>query len=296
MFSIIKNIIRTTYILVLMGFTIWYGYFLYPVIFDDGKKPDERTEEHKKLEKLFGEGTTEEDLEFLKSLKQQQQTAITDLGYMVLKEQFVQGHFHHVGMTVESDNHNVCIRCHGAVPHDRAETLRAFLNMHAFYIACESCHIRPLENEMPWEFRWYDKFTGKVVANPAGLNTTEESMYGNYSAKIAPGEIAQDGSFSLINGQNEMSFVEQYLKEQHHLDETRKSKMQKIIHRKVNEEPLVCDGCHNSQKEPYLPFAKLGYPNRRLTELTSTDVVGMTKKYQEFYIPKLLRGGGVGKE
>lgn len=291
----LKTIIRTLYIIGLMGFTLYYGYFLYPVIFGTSDKEDDSDFADKEIEAFFGEGTTEEEKEFIKSLKQQQKTATTDLGYMIIEEQYVKGHFHHVGMKVETDNNSICIRCHGAVPHDKAKTIRAFLNMHAFYMACETCHVRPKDSENKYVFRWYDKESGKVTANPPGLNTIDESMYGNYYAKIAPGRLNSDGTFKFINGPNELKFVERFLKEEDRLNDTQKSKMKKVIHRNVNEEPLICDGCHTIKDEPYLPFILLGYPQRRLHELTSTEVVGMINKYQQFYIPQLLRGGGVPK-
>jgi hypothetical protein len=292
----IKSFIRTIYIIGLMCFTIYYGFFLYPIIFGASHIEKDIDIADQEIDAFFGEGTTQEEKEFLKSLKQQQQTTTTDLGYMVIEEQYVKGHFHHVGMKVETDNTSICIRCHGAVPHDKAKTIRAFLNMHAFYMACETCHIRPKENEKKYIFRWYDKESGRVTANPPGLNTIDESMYGNYSAKISPGKISKNGTFKFLNGAKELAFVERYLKEDGKLNDTQKSKMKKVIHRNVNEEPLICDGCHTIKEEPYLPFIHLGYPRRRLHELNSTEVVGMINKYQKFYIPQLLRGGGIPKE
>jgi hypothetical protein len=296
MINTLKSIIRVAYIIALMGFTIWYGFFLYPIIFGHGDAVKTSEVEESEVDAFFGAGTTEEEKEFLKSLKQQQSVETTDLGYMVIEEQYVKGHFHHVGMKVETDNYSVCIRCHGAVPHDRAKTIRAFLNMHAFYLACETCHVRPAVTEPAWEFRWYDKSSGQVIANPAGLNTIDEAMYGNYTAKVAPGQIDATGVFKFLNGPNELAFVEKYQSEEKRLNDTQKSKMKKIIHRKVNEDPLLCDGCHTADNPPYLPFADLGYPNRRMYELTSTEVVGMIKKYQKFYIPNILHGGGVEKD
>ena len=292
MLSAVKRIIRVAYIIVLMAFTVWYGYFLHPVIFGHGDAEVSDHDDDTEVDAFFGAGTTEEEKEFLKSLKQQQSVETTDLGYMIIEEQYVKGHFHHVGMKVETDNYSVCIKCHGAVPHDRAKTIRAFLNMHAFYLACETCHVRPELNEPNWTFRWYDKDTGVAIANPAGLNTIDEAMYGNYSAKVAPGKINEEGIFRFLNGPNELAFVEKYQDEEKLLNDTQKSKMKKIIHRKVNEDPLLCDGCHTPKGTPYLPFADLGYPNRRMYELTSTEVVGMIKKYQKFYIPNILHGGG----
>ncbi len=295
MLKTLRQVIKVCYIVALMVFTIWYARFLYSVIFGSQGKEQIQDVTNLDIDAFFGEGTTEEEKEFLKSLKQQQRISTTDLGYMVIEEQEVKGHFHHVGMKVETDKNSICIRCHGAVPHDRAKTIRAFLNMHAFYMACETCHVRPAKEQKSYVFRWYDKKTGQIVANPRGLNTLNESMYGNYSAKISPGMVKQDGSFQFVNGPKALAFVERYLKEEDLLDDTQKSKMKKVIHRLVNSDPLICDGCHTKKTSPYLPFTSLGYPQRRLRELTSTEVVGMINKYQKFYIPNLLKGGGVDK-
>ncbi len=292
MLTFFKQAVRILYIVVLMCFTVWYGYFLYPIIFDIKDDPNIEKFEEVELEAYFGSGTTEEEKEFLKSFKQQKSVDTTDLGYMIVKEQYVKGHFHHIGMMVETDNYSVCIRCHGAVPHDRAKSIRAFLNMHAFYLACETCHVRPEQTESAWTFRWYDKSTGSTIANPPGLYTSDESMYGNYSAKVAPGEVGDNGVFSFINGPDELAFVERYLGDENYLNDTQKSKMKMFIHRKVNEDPLLCDGCHTAENDPYLPFLELGYPRRRLFDLTSTEVIGIIKKYQNFYIPNILHGGG----
>ena len=293
MLKTLKNIVRILYVLALMVFTVWYAFFIHPIIFGHGDAAKKGEGDSQDLASFYGEGTTEEEKAFLKSLKEQQQTATTDLGYMVIEEQYVQGHFHHVGMKVEADDYSVCIRCHGAVPHDKAKTIRAFLNMHAFYMACETCHVRPeVAGEGPWVFKWYDKQNGNAIPAPPGVSTLDESMYGNYSAKMSPGKIGSDGQFRFLNGPKELAFVNKYLKEEDQLDDTQKSKMKKVIHRNVNEDPLLCDGCHTIKKEPYLPFLEMGYPQARLHDLTSTEVVGMIKKYQEFYIPEFLRGGG----
>ncbi|HHL39323.1 MAG TPA: cytochrome C [Deltaproteobacteria bacterium] len=283
MTSILKKLVYKLYVLGLMAFTVWYGTFITPIIFGH----EEHEEEIAEIE--FDGAGTEEEKAFRKLLAEQRKTAVTDLGYRVVKEQYVKGHFHHVGFTVEPDKSNVCIRCHGDVPHDKAKAIRAFLNMHAFYLACETCHVRPARGEPAWVFRWYDKSTGKPIGNPPGLVATEIDKYGNYGAKIAPG-VVEKGIFRFINGEKELAFVEEYIKKKDLLGPTEQSKMKKAFHRRVNEQPLLCDGCH-TKKEPYLPFAKVGYPPHRINDLTSTEVVGMVNRYKEFYIPKMLLPG-----
>ncbi len=281
MLGAIRKVIYILYTLALMAFTIWYANFIYPIIFAHSDSKHEEVVAEQET------GKTEEELMFEKFLREQGETATTDLGYMVIKEQYVKGHFHHVGMTIEPDTSNVCIKCHGAVPHDKAKAIRAFLNMHAFFLACEVCHIPPPEGQPKWDFRWYDKKTGQPIANPPGLVTTEIDKYGNYGAKIAPG-VDKNGAFRFINTKKERDFVDEYLKKKDLLGETEQSKMKKVIHRKVAEEPILCEKCHTDDRKPYLPFAELGYPPRRISALTSTEVVGMVKKYQKFYIPKFL--------
>ncbi len=294
MLNLIKIVIGKLYILVLMAFTIWYGFFLYPVIF--GHSADHDIEvlvsEEQHGGSFLDEAQSEEESMFDAALREQGSTATTNLGYMVIEEQYVQGHFHHVGMKVESDDTNLCLRCHGAVPHDKAKSIRAFLNMHAFYVACETCHIHPKEGASEWVFRWYDKETGNIIANPPGLTSLDKAMYGNYGAKIAPGFLKSDGGFRFLNGTKERAFVTKYLKEKDILSSTQQSKLKKIIHRNINEKPLLCDSCHTSDKDKaYLPFVQLGYPKRRMYDLTSTEVVGMIEKYQDFYMPKFLLPG-----
>lgn len=289
MFERLKFLVGRVYIVVLMAFTVWYGFFLYPVIFGH----DEREAE---TEAVFGttlkkpEAMTQEETAFRKFMKEQKAVATTDLGYTVVKEQYVKGHFHHIGMTVESDETNVCVRCHGAIPHDKSKAIRGFLNMHAFYLACETCHIHDRPELGTLAFRWYDKKDGRIVANPPGLVATEKEKYGNYGTKVAPGVPAGDGAFRLINGEKERAFVVNYLRSKDEISSTEQSKMKKVIHRMVNDKPLLCESCH-VDGDSYLPMAELGYPPRRIAEIKSTAVIGLIKKYRDFYIPKFLLPG-----
>ncbi len=296
MLHLIKTIINKVYIIFLMCFTVWYGFFLYPVIWGHGGADHDvdvaasaDASAEAEIAALLNEADMQEE-QFASALKEQTSTATTNLGYMVVEEEYVQGHFHHVGMTVEPDDTSLCIRCHGAIPHDKAKAIRAFLNMHAFYLACETCHIQPKTEGGSWAFRWYDKKTGDLISNPPGLTSLDKSMYGNYGAKIAPGRISSSGQFLFLNDTKERAFVEKYLQEKDRLGSTQQSKMKKVIHRRIDENPLMCDGCHND-KTPYLPFDSLGYPKRRKQDLVGTEVAGMVAKYQEFYMPKFLLPG-----
>jgi len=297
MVKLIKKIIFKFYVIFLMAFTVWYGYFMYPLIFGfEGKEKAEAS-----LKELGQAGTDKEKM-FVKLIAEQEQTKKTDLGYRVIDQPYIEGRFHNIGISVDPDNASICVRCHGNVPHDNSKEVRSFLNMHAFYLACETCHIQPEKNATTWEFGWYDKATGEATSNPLALVEIEDSyetsesiieypMYGNYGAKIAPGKI-ENGNFTFLHSDKDMAFVNRYIAEQDNLGPEQKSQMKRVIHEAVNKKPLQCDSCHQ-QKAPYLPFAKLGYPPRRVEELTETSVVGMIRKYKEFYIPNFLTPGGL---
>ncbi len=263
-----------------MFFVIWYARFITPLMFGHDLHREEL------LKELEEKIDTEEERAFKKFLKEQKDTATTDIGYKVVKEQYIKGHFHHVGFYFQPDTTSLCVRCHGDVPHDKAKGIRAFLNMHAFYLGCETCHIRPKEGHTEWVFKWYDKKIGEVATNPSELMATDVESYGNYGTKIAPG-IIENGRFRFLNGEKERAFVNEYIKTKDQISSTQQSRMKKIIHRFIDEQPLLCDACHTNDK-PYLPFDNLGYPQYRIDNLTSTEAVGMISKYKNFYMPKFL--------
>ena len=296
MVNLFKKIVFRLYVVALMIFTIWYGTFMYPLIFGFSGKEDAAAS----LREMGHAGTDAEQL-FIKLMADQDKVATTDLGYKIIEQPYIEGRFHHIGFKIDQDMASPCIRCHGAVPHDKSKEVRSFLNMHAFYLACESCHVLPKEGDPAWQFKWYDKKTGESVSNPQRLinidipfqngkdGDSKYIAYGDYGAKISPGYIEND-KFRFMSTQKDMEFVLSYIDKQKLLGSSQRSQMKKMIHRKVGNKPLDCAACHK-EKDAYLPLAQLGYPPRRLEDLTSASVVGMIRKYKKFWIPSFLNPG-----
>ncbi len=294
MVKLLKIFIFKSYVVFLMAFTVWYGFFMYPLVFGfEGKKEAELS-----LKKIGHAGTEQEAL-FVNLISSQNITDTTNLGHKVIKQPYIEGRFHHVAFESQQDKTSSCIRCHGNTPHNKSKEVRSFLNMHAFYTACETCHIRPEGSDAALSFRWYNKDTGEVTVNPKALididrkyshySPSNYPTYGNYGAKIAPGRIT-NGEFSFLKDEKDLEFVERYLKDDNILSEQQKSQMKRIIHKEINKKSIECNSCHQ-EKNSYIPFAELGYPPRRTGELTNTSVVGMIDKYKEFYIPNFLSTG-----
>lgn len=289
MVKVLKKIVFKTYVVALMAFTAWYGYFMYPLIFGfEGKEAAAIS-----LKEAGQAKTKEEQMLVRLEAEQPKERIKTDLGYRVIEQPYIKGRFHNIGFTIQPDMTSTCIRCHGNAPHVESKKARAFMNMHTFYLACETCHSSPGEGAPPWTFHWHDKKTGKVVANPREIlkieetyrdrqNSREYPVYGDYGAKIAPASKAADEP-GLLHGED-MQQVERYLAERDRVSAGEKKERLDVFHKKVGKEAVRCQSCHREDR-PYIPFADLGYPPSRLRELTNNPVVGMLQKYDQFYLP-----------
>lgn len=293
MVKILKKIVFKAYVVALMAFTAWYGYFMYPLIFGfEGKEAAAVSLKGTELT-----GTKEEQMFARQTAEQLKERKTTDLGYRVIDQPYIKGHFHNIGFTIQPDTTSTCIRCHGNSPHVESKKARAFMNMHTFYLACETCHSPPGEGAPPWTFRWHDKKTGKVVPNPRAIVKIEDAyrdrgtarefpVYGDYGAKITPAS-KEAGEPALLHGTKDMEQVERYLAERDRVSAGDKKERLDVFHKKVGKEAVGCQSCHR-QDRPYISFAELGYPPTRLRELADNPVIGMLQKYDQFYLPNYL--------
>ena len=75
-------------------------------------------------------------------------------------------HFHHIGFVIGPDNRSYCVDCHGDMPHDAVKEIRAFLNMHAFFVGCQTCHVKLEGEAKTGVFKWYNRMNGEIVDSP----------------------------------------------------------------------------------------------------------------------------------
>jgi len=188
-------------------------------------------------------------------------------------------HFHILDETVYTDVENapICLQCHGNFCHIKSEKLRSFYNMHSFFLACETCHIRKKEGE-EIVFQWFDDKTGEVVKELKGI-------HGNYGAKIVP----------IRKGSQELKRLDKFPKEKLALEymefkdtysEEEKKRIQGELMEHIPKEPITCEECH--QKKGYLNYKALGYNKVRSAELSRIEIVNMSQEYEEFYLPTMF--------
>lgn len=283
-----KAFLSKLYIMGFMCLTIFFIFLIWKVTFGhiveefQSRKKIEEIKEIKKQEKDKAKKSL-----FKKAILDSEERVKLYLGYRVLEQRHIEGHFHHIDFDIGPDKRSYCVTCHGDVPHDKVKELRAFGNMHASFIACETCHVRLEKSEKTGVFQWYDRETGEIVDTPV----REGSRPGTYGAKIIPFErINEKGELQRIDNQERIDFAREYREAENRLTELQKSKARKIIHKIVSKTPYICEDCHQKDAA-LLPFEDLGYSLKRIDFFVSTEVVGMIKNYTKFYMPRILHPG-----
>lgn len=230
-----------------------------------------------------------EQVSFKKAILDQNKKIRHYLGYRVLEQQHLKGHFHHIDLEFKSDSYSYCVGCHGDLPHDKVKGIRAFGNMHAAFLSCQTCHAQISEEEKTGVYKWYDRKTGDIIDSPV----TGGQPVQRYGAKIIP-FIRTNGVVARIDSQDKIDFAREYQEAEPTLSEVQKAKAKKLIHADVSTKPHACGDCHQTEAS-LLPFQSLGYPPKRYHAVVSTEVVGMINNYTRFYMPSILNPG-VGGE
>lgn len=193
--------------------------------------------------------------------------------------------FHKNEAKAVTDSKNLCVSCHGDVPHDKKKEIRAFLNMHAYFMACETCHIK---SETPGDHRyvWYNKVTGDEKSSIDTGFFLEDTPY-----KLMP--LNRGGEEPRVFDTKAMvKYVGEFKSKVGEMVPAAKSASLKVIHRPMSslENSVKCNECHNSDiNEAYLPLREIGYNDRRMAQIVGNEVAGMIDRYKEFYIPSFLK-------
>lgn len=197
-------------------------------------------------------------------------------------------HFHNLDDTVKVTEHvpNVCLVCHGSLPHSKNKDTRALYNMHTYFCACEVCHVK----DKDIFFTWFDNKTGLTIdkiSDRVEEDMPEGTYSGNYDAKIVP--CVTEG-ISLVRLDNPVTEdeVDKYLKIQAQYNYDQRSQAVRKLHRHLTKEPVKCTDCHQKEN-PYLDFKRLGYPKHLCDEFTGTEVAKMVEKYKSLKLPTMFR-------
>lgn len=191
------------------------------------------------------------------------------------------GYFHNLDKNVNPTIHNpvVCIQCHGTFPHSKSPDLRSFLNMHNYFMSCETCHVHQSDIETKLDFVWFDDQTEERRDDITGDN-------GIYGARLVPVLTSSSGESRRLDHPANEAFVKEYLATKDQLTPQEQAKAKMVLHQDISKKPVQCTECHG--QKPYIDFATVGYTRERAQSLYRTEVADMINRYMKFYLPTMF--------
>lgn len=108
---------------------------------------------------VAAQGLYMEQVKAAKPDKEAQQEALKQVEERVeieIKDALSVSPFHKRVEALNTHDSSLCMACHIALPHQKLPRSRAFLNMHTRYVACTTCHFKPENTALEYEWRSYN--------------------------------------------------------------------------------------------------------------------------------------------
>ena len=206
-------------------------------------------------------------------------------------------HFHNVPLVnkVLLGKKSICFSCHGDYPHSKEPMIRTLMNMHTQFAGCMTCHNDPRKiKESTLSFEWLNYSGIEVKGKPFGISKDEKTGYlsttDDYYSKIVV-YTNQGNEKKLLEITEDTQEAKEFLAIRDKLTDIDKEAIKKGFHRNVMPKGRFCSRCHTDEKKSYLPFRKLGFSDRRISDVTNLNIIGLVEKYKTFYMPNLLKAG-----
>lgn len=200
-------------------------------------------------------------------------------------------HFHHF---VESPQppeelRSTCFICHSNLPHNKTKKIRAMLNMHTNYLACETCHLKTDEQQTVF-YQWHSP----VEKNPQGPffgtaydpETGELEMARDHFSKIVPFREQNEKPTPILHMQN-APLARDFQRVRDRLTPEQREGVTQRFHLDILAKGPECRICHSSNGR--LDFRALGFSPKRTIDIEQLNIKGMITKYDEFYLPDLFK-------
>ena len=196
-------------------------------------------------------------------------------------------------------DNSFCTICHQSPPHTKSIRSRTFMNMHTQYIACETCHFRP--KNQPLSYQWQDTRDASVVRavpklfrqlmaqKPADTATSVGAVAAkNPFYKISPFYQQQ----SVVLRRNSAFAQETQKIWQQEGAIKKKATRRAIIHAPLSEKGPKCQACHRDE-DVLLDLTQLGATAYQADKIQNNIVAQFFSRYtdaeQRIRIMNLLR-------
>jgi hypothetical protein len=190
--------------------------------------------------------------------------------------------FHKRAQPHASLEHSSCTGCHLSPPHTKNERTRTFMNMHTQFIACETCHFRPKNKTLTYQ--WEDVRDGlKIASNSKLFRQAEDAEEKSLKRarvvhsfyKITP--FYQNESVVLRQKESFTQATEKIGKQG-----TKKEKVRRLalIHAPLEEKGPKCSECHD-QQEAGLDLEILGANTYQRDKIYNHIIPQFFARYQD---------------
>jgi len=176
-------------------------------------------------------------------------------------------HYYPDAAFIEPAYRSNCLSCHMPLPHNRDIKLRAFLNMHGNFIACQTCHATAKPDKMEWlaveQGQVASVLPPDIPLMSVQLVSVEQGKLG-YTRSSDPAFqqlLAETGDDSL-----------------------RQDQLCLDNYRGLLDQAWTCKDCHTDQAA-ILDWQQLGFSAERIAKLTSLSIPAVFQEYKNFYIP-----------
>lgn len=204
-------------------------------------------------------------------------------------------HFHNAPLVnkVLLGKKSICFSCHGDYPHSKEPMIRTLMNMHTQFAGCMTCHNDPRKiKESTLSFEWLNYSGIEVKGEPFGISKDDATGYltttDDYYSKIVA-YTNQNNEKKLLEITEDTKEAKEFLAIRDSLSDLDKEAIKKSFHKIVMPKGRFCSRCHTEEKKSYLPFRELGFSDRRISDVTNLNIIGLVEKYKTFYMPNLLK-------
>ena len=184
----------------------------------------------------------------------------------------------------------VCFICHSEYPHSKNKRIRALMNIHTQFFACETCHIKEVpgtEIIYKWDNPMNKNSKGPFYGTSYDSETRYLSQGNDQIAKITP--FIKSGNADKFVSAIQMQdapMAKDYMKVRDKLSPEQREGIKNKFHKSIKPIGHDCKICHI--QESILDFKKLGFDDGRISNLKMLDIIGMLSRYDEFYLPELF--------
>jgi hypothetical protein len=209
------------------------------------------------------------------------------------KHQLAEEHqrFHHTVPVPQPPEalQSTCYICHADLPHNKSKKIRAMLNMHTNYLACETCHLDNTPKRTV-VYKWYSPLEkhpkGPFFGTAYNPETGELETVHTHFSKIAP-FTEKNGELTPIVQMGDVALAKQYVKIRDRLTPEQKKSQTRRFHADIRPKGPNCQTCHSAKG--ILDFKALGFTAKRTVDIEELNIKGIITKYEEFYLPDLFK-------